>query len=474
MANETRSAQVEREDLVMFINGCFASTGQREFYSEEVAAPLELSFLHQYVHGNYPKLYARTLAAGLNHYNQAEVVFNLLACGAPADLEERKLQGELIFATLRALPPQRVYRLFARLRKARVNNRRTRAVIQRYIESRPDVFFDAVKYRSKVRKAVSHAHLPLRDERARYLFTSREGKAFAHPLLELCRQALYSQRACYELPHTVALGFAARHGIARETLLERNRDKLTVQERLRLQQSAKRSEVDLGGDLSRASLTQLASYLMSLHGKARDAKRELLEPAIEAAATRITRRAPRLGRIATVLDRSYSSSGSSEKARRPLAVAYAVHRVLQQAAEHYSAFWSQACQDDFHVTAQGQTDLARPLIAALRTNPELVVIVSDGVENAPNNGASEVLRVVRERMKEHRDVVVIHLNPAFDGSELEPTGLGRGIATVGLRDAESVMTALQFARFALGVATQAELVDYLGVRSRVLLSAGES
>ena len=78
---ETRSQRVTREDVLMFVNACFACTGQREFYADGHGQSVSIGFLHQYILGNYRRLYARVLACGVNHYNQALIVTNLLATG---------------------------------------------------------------------------------------------------------------------------------------------------------------------------------------------------------------------------------------------------------------------------------------------------------------------------------------------------------------------------------------------------------
>ena len=72
----------------------------------------------------------------------------------------------------------------------------------------------------------------------------------------------------------------------------------------------------------------------------------------------------RLGRVAAVLDGSYSSSGSSEKRSRPLAVALAAHYLLRSAATEYRAFWTCPTSDPLMARAHGQTDLATPLLDA--------------------------------------------------------------------------------------------------------------
>jgi hypothetical protein len=165
-----------------------------------------------------------------------------------------------------------------------------------------------------------------------------------------------------------------------------------------------------------------------------------------------------------VLDSSYSSSGSSEKRRRPLGVALAAHYLLQVAAKSYQAFWTIPVTDPLLVTAQGQTDLSTPLLAALEWGADLVVIISDGWDNDPPNGAAEVLRVFRTRLDPMIKTSIVHCNPVFNAEDLSLRLISPLIPTVGLRDAEDLPTMLSFARFAEGTAPLQELETYLDQR----------
>lgn len=469
--DESRAQCVEREDLVMFINACFACTGQREFYAPS-GSRVGIDFLHRYILGNYRRVYARTLAAGINHFNQAEAIFQLLALGAPPLDADREEEGALIFTALSRLPPQRAYRVLARLAEAHVNNRRTRAVVKRFVASRRDLDFELVKYRNKLRRAVRHAHAHLGDERGRFLFQPRDGASYAQPLFEACRKARYSQAAVYELPFSIAEGYAARHGIARARFLERIAPRMTVHERLRLSDSAACEDVLLRPDLERVSLTKLASYIVSLPHAERVQRRDELALGLTVCTARLARSAPALGRVVAVLDNSYSSSGSSEKRRRPLAVALSVSRLLAAASRAYVPLWTAPPREELLVEARGQTDLGRPLLAAIAQQPDLIVIVSDGADNAPSAGAAEVARVCRLRGLVRAPIV--HVNPAFEGDELSPRQLGPDITTIGLRDAESLFVALEFARFALGSATLHQLEQHLSARVASFLSGNDA
>src|SRR5690606_28217651 len=149
----------------------------------------------------------------------------------------------------------------------------------------------------------------------------------------------------------------------------------------------------------RVPLTRLALYALSLSPRARQERRAELHAALVQAVARTLGRAPlSLGRVAAVLDNSYSSSGSHEKRRRPYGVALAAHYLLGAAAREYRAFWTTPVADPLLDRPRGQTDLATPLLDALEWEPELVVVVSDGYDNGPPNAVAELTRIFRTRL----------------------------------------------------------------------------
>lgn len=463
-----RQQQVEREDLVMFINACLSCTGQREFYDDAWGQKLSLDFLHDYILGNYRLLYARTLAAGINHFNQSQIILKLLATGKQTLPEHRQEEGRLIAATLNALPTQRAWKVLEHIRKRRINNRRARAITRDYIAAHQNrLDFDAVKYRSKVRGIATHNHLKLPGEVGPFLFRDWP-QQFETDLFEKFRKAYYSQKAIYELPFTVAEGLAAKHQIPRDRFLTRIESQMTQAERVRLQQSTSSKSI-LTVDLKRTPLTKLALYCLSLSVQDRQKRHAELTAALEQSAQAALRRAPlKLGRVAAVLDCSYSSSGSNEKRRRPLGVALAVHYLLQGTTADYQAFWTSSVPDPLLIQPRGQTDLATPLLDALETKPDVVVILSDGWENDPPHGASEVLRVFRNRIDS--SVSILHCNPVFNADDFSVKALSPAVPTVGLRDAEDLPTVLGFAQFADGQSSLAELEQYLQIRVQQFLS----
>lgn len=464
-------SQVERQDLVMFINACLSCTGQREFYNDDYGTSVSIDFLHDYILGNYRLLYARTLAAGINHFNRAQIILKLLATGRDTSPEHRQEEGALIAAALNQLPPQRAWKVLAEIRRRGINNRRSRAIVRDYLQSRRDLSFQGVKYRSKLRAVAIHNHLKLETELAAFLFEPTKIKAYQTEIFEYFRRAKYDREAIYALPLTVAEGFAAQHGIKREIFLDRIQEQMTPGEKLRLQKTANREKQDIALDLGQMPLTKLALYVLSLSRAERGDRIAILDTALDTAARKTLHRSPmHLGRVATVLDCSYSASGSSEKRRRPLGIALAAHYLLKAAAQEYRAFWTVPQTEALLVTPRGQTDLATPVLDALEWGADLIVIISDGWENDPPKGAAQVLEVYRQKFDPTRKTVIVHGNPVFDTDNFLLRALTPEIPTVGLRDAEDLPTLLGFARFAEGSAGLSELEAYLAARVRELLS----
>ncbi|MGY0062437.1 hypothetical protein ACWY4P_38900 [Streptomyces sp. LZ34] len=469
---ESQADLVAAEDLLLFVNAAITSTGQREFRSGEWEQRMSLDFLHAYVLGNYRELYAATLALDINHHNAALIVRRLLETASEASPEQRRAEGRLIAGRLAVLPPQRVYRLFRELRRAGVNNRRTRAIMRDWLAARPDPALDAVKYRAGVKAAARHAHLPLDTELGLFLFaphTRRTG--FSTPLFDAWRRAHYTQSALYELPYTVAEGFAVKHGIDRGVFLERIAPRLTRLERLRLQESARAHRADaVAGDLAAMPLTRLASYVLSLPLDDRVRRREELTGALRAAARRTAGpRAGSWGRVAAVLDDSFSAFGSAQKRRRPLAVALGCHFLLEALAGELIPLWLSGRTDALLMYPLGPTPLGARVLDALEHRPDRLVIVSDGWDNAPPGLAGEVLRIWRTRLDPRGRTSVVHLNPVYDAEDFDVRRLAREVPTVGVRDAEDLPALVELAQFAEGRTRAAELWAHVDARVRGFL-----
>lgn len=460
MTTESNLERVRREDLHLFINAGLTATGQGGYYHGKEQERLSLAFLHKYIATNYRQLYSLCLAAGLNDHNLSHSIFTLLASGTP---QEQKQENQLLGFAVKKLPPHRAYRLFERLAQKRVNNRRTRAVIAGFLNSRHDLVFDAIKYRKRLRRAVKHAHFKLPSEVSRFLFEGAKGKPYSIPMLETYRKAQYDASAIFKLPFSVAQGLAQRKGIDQKTFMKRITPMMTEREKLRAQASGAGEF-----DPSKLDLVELCVYYLKCD---RPKRMELLEQMKARAATH----ADQLGidpsrRVAAVLDRSRSSFGGVEGRRRPLALALAVHLTLEALYTDYNAHWSCPTEEILNVHPRGHTALARPLLEALEGEPDLVVVVSDGRENAPRGACQAIAKAMTEKLPEQTPQF-LHLNPVFNPDDFMPVSLGEHWPTVGVKRVEDLGTALAFARFADGAIHVRELLTFLQKRAEEMTGA---
>ncbi|MCD0442591.1 hypothetical protein LO763_02995 [Glycomyces sp. A-F 0318] len=456
---------VAAEDVLLFVNAAVAATGQDEFHTGRARQEWSVDFLHEYMLVNYRDLYAAALALGINDRNKAQIVLRLLRTGADAAPAQRRTEGRLIRRALRDLPASRVYRLFTALQKAKVNNRRTRAVMREWLSARPDLGFEAVKYRGAFKRAAVHAHLDLDrlpgdagEELAAFLFAPMKAGRYRTPLFETWRRAHHERAAVFALPYTVAEGFAAAHRIPRSAFLEQIAPRLTRNERLRLQRSGGAAVALDAAALGRMPLTRLAAYVLAIPEEEREARRGELTGALRAAARKAAGdRAGTWGAVAAVLDDSYSSSGSGEKRRRPLAVALAAHFLLEALAGEYRPLWLSGGEDALLAKPRGVTALGERILDALEGAPAVLVVVSDGWDNAPAGLAAEVLRVWTTRLDPGRRTAIVHLNPVFDADGIGVRRLAPSVPTAGVRDAEDLPELVAFARFGDGRAGIEEL-----------------
>lgn len=218
-------------------------------------------------------------------------------------------------------------------------------------------------------------------------------------------------------------------------------------------------------------LTRLASYVLALPLDDRVSRRAELTDALRSAARRTAGdTAGTWPHTVAVLDDSFSASGSTEKRRRPLAVAVATHFLLEALTGGHVSLWTSGRTDALLARPYGPTPLGTRILDALDRSPTRLLIVSDGWDNAPPGLAAEVLRVWRDRLDRDGRTDVIHLNPVYDATGFDVRRLAPTVPTAGIRNAEDLPALVELARFAAGRTDVAELRAHLDTRVRSYLA----
>jgi len=387
------------------------------------------------------------------------------------DVEKRVLSH-----LIAELPATRVFKMFIALRAGdekagihRANNARTRKLILRVILGSPKVELWAVKYRTKMAEALTHAWGQRTTSILRAILTrpsatwTDKEQAIVRKGIDRFARDVEKARACvafvlraptpptltllaaYEsaktdlslgkrLPLEVLEGIRStfHKDVKKETVLELSKETLTSGQRMQVQRRAAEAGVDVRMDVTEYDAVRLYLYAFEM-----GMTREILEALVAKAKKTALQGSLRLGygRIGILLDASASMSGSREQPLRPMATALALRDVLAHAAEAVIVR-SGGDGDGMLVRPSGATSLAEGLVELLAREVDAVFVLSDGYENRPAGRFAEVVTAVRGMGIE---TPIFHLNPVFAAESKGVRALAEiGVATLPVRAPEAL------------------------------------
>jgi len=417
-----------------FLDVAGTAAARATFYNtmEELEAAEEM--VHQNLFGLDRGLYAAFLALfGVTDHTRQLGILRLLSStegrGESAFLGERE-ESELIARLVAGLPPPRMLKLFGMVRQARVNNARTRRLILHTILREPRLELWAVRYRTKLRVALTHA-LGIRDasilggilarpvasrsDSERSFLRRRLGRYASASDLATVNECLgfilgnetnltLSRLRTYvdskerfesggELPYETMEGLRSRYHPDRTSaeVLELTRAQLTAGQKIAMQSKAESDGVEVGFEPERYDPVRLYLYAFE-RGLGPE-----IGVALDRKAAEIAARLPvQFEKIGVLVDASASMMGHVTQPLRPMAVALALRDVLLSACPGTAVRFCGGEEDGRLVRPCGDTSLAESLVSLLAESPEAVFILSDGYENAPAGRVAEVMERIRD------------------------------------------------------------------------------
>ena len=130
-------------------------------------------------------------------------------------------------------------------------------------------------------------------------------------------------------------------------------------------------------------------------------------PIVEEKAAEIAAGLNMPGNVAVVVDNSVSTLGSGERQFHPIAMIGAIEHIIRATSANVTSFYTGDSPNGL-LRATGATNLRKPLVDALLTRPDLVLIVSDGYENVRGGSVSQI---VSSKAVKDSGIAVMHLNP---------------------------------------------------------------
>lgn len=371
------------------------------------------------------------------------------ASGA-VETERREAERQLCLGILAGLPPQRMLAMFDSMRQKdgsgairRVNNSRTRKLILRTLLGSRRLELWSVKYRRKLRRALTHAwgqstagivrSILAKDPAARtdkerrivdravtrYARDARRAmecvgfvlgvrERLTLPLLRAFVAARSDIHAGKNLPVEVLEGIRGQyHGdIPSAEVLAMTSHNLTRGQRMAVQRKARAAGVEVAMDVRDYDPVRLYLYAFEM-----GLSREIAE-ALDARAETAARAFPiRCDTVGVLLDASYSMSGSDSQPLRPMATVLALRDVLQRVGrDHVTVVCGGARATDSDddggqdqlgtarlIRPRGATSLAAGLLELLdrAPGPDVIFVVSDGYDNRPAGRFAEIVGLVR-------------------------------------------------------------------------------
>lgn len=415
-----------------FMDSAATATGRGTFYNSRVEQEAAVEATHRDLFELDRDIYAAALLLpGVTDYSRQIGVRRLLQTCERGDFLPAEHQTTLVRRLIQELPTQRMLKLFGMLRRERINNARTRRLILTELLKAESLEFWAVKYRTKLRVALTHAWgrrtasilrsvlaKPNADRTEKEIQIVRKNVGrFAQgdrpDIVEQCVRFILGDEdgvtlgrlAAYRdakvefdrgsvLPSETMEGLRSRFHKDRTSAesLALTKSQLTSGQRISVQRKASKTGVKVTFDPMRYDAVRL--YVYAFEMGMTEAIREALLNKAETAASRLP---VRFDRVAILIDSSLSMIGHDTQARRPIATALALRDMLVATADESVVITSDGTESNVCdlVEPCGDTSLAGGLVRLLKEKPDAVFVLSDGYENAPAGRFSEVVAAVR-------------------------------------------------------------------------------
>jgi hypothetical protein len=356
-------------------------------------------------------------------------------------MDHERMIIDLLVSTL---PPNRMLTLFSSFEDTKINNARMRKTVLPFILNSNNLGWWSVKYRKKLKTILSHCwgrkmtsvvkSILGKDSRTykekdiltSFIFsylTFTDKNDIVEECISFIMSAIpesdYTQKLFKDfygaktdfsrakgLPKEIIEGIRSTYHptIEKAETLKVAESSMTGKEKRLVQNQAKKAGVKVKWSAMEQPLVELLIYGFKMGFTS-----EIIE-AIHYKAKKASEALPfNYKRVGIICDDSFSMSGSSEQKQRALAITYATVEMLKNVGETSDLITTSNRRMSVTNKPAGETNLAKPLISVLKFNPDVIFVVSDGYENAPEGRFGEVLKIARDKLK--IDIPIYHFNP---------------------------------------------------------------
>jgi len=442
------------ESLMSFISGTSTNIGRGTFYNLPAEQQQALVDQHEVVFKSLRPFYAlMALPNGVNDVNKQLITYtlarNTIRETGLKDNEhspQTKWENEVILQCLMNMQPNRVMDIFVKLGEKKINSKRTHYFIHEWLKRNKNKWsLWAIKYRKDFTRVLRHIYqLKLSKDKNllniwKYL---KEGntKGCDQIIKDYEEVRAGNKNKLAKLPSSVAEGFMTKFGMTKEAfwdLFTKKGGTFTAKEKITKATSVAKAGAKTGFDMNKAQLFDLLVYLKSLDSLPRKESllRELLEKKGKDIAAKLTFK---LEKVALIIDNSKSMIGTKTGQYHPLLKATAMSYVIRHISDEFKEYRTNG-GEELIPTVGDQSNYADCVMQALVDGYETIILVGDGYENAPFEGAlHELVWTVKKKMDKKDKFLFIHFNPVFASESLDVRAISNLIPQIGLRGMEGL------------------------------------
>jgi hypothetical protein len=455
---EKKDLKLTGEVLISFISGAQTNIGRATFYN--LAKDQQQAMIDQHLpilKEARPFYSLMMLPPGINDVNRQLIAWNLIEQTIREDglkphehSPTTKWENEIILQSLDTMPVPRVLDFFVHLKDEKISSKRAKFVVYEYLRKhRGNWDLWTIKYRYEMKVILRYIHISYNQNSAkrdpylaklmRYLeYGEKDGCGQLILDYEDVRNGDKSKLA--KLPLTIAEGFSKKLEMKKEDLTKKfvaDGGKLTAKEKQTRTTSMKEMGIDSGFDLRKAKLFDSLVYLKSLD-RLPSSEERILET-LRKKATDIAKSLNfEFQNVGLILDTSMSMAGTKQQPFHPLLRAMALSLVLEQVSKKFKVYRTNESTSFFPRLAN-QSNYADAVLKALNDGCKTIIIVGDGYENAPFEGATHALLFAyKNKLDKENKLMVLHFNPVFAAETMDVRPISEIASFIGLRDVEAI------------------------------------
>lgn len=437
--------------LISFISSCQTNIGRSTYYNLKEEQKQAMDSQHKAVFENSRFFYTlMALPNGVNDSNKQLIFLNLIRNTLRQDglIDSQhdpvtKWENEIILQLLDNIPVTRVFDLFLTLQSERNNKKRTMNLIKRYLQFHGEqIGMWAIKYKRQMKRLLRHIHITKNDKIHIYNRYIRNGEMH-NDLPKIIRDYEDVKNGESEklarLPYTVAEGFMKKFGLSKEKfdqLFVEKGGKFTNKEKKTKSNAVLKSGVSTGLDLNKLALFDLYMHIHVTKDLPSETK---IKSLIKKKAKDIARTLSfKLSNVGIIVDTSNSMYGNDTEKFHPLLKSLAISAVIQEASNGCKVYRTNG-DNSIIPRLSNTSNYADSVMQALKDGCTTIVIVGDGYENAPYEGATHnLLYTYKKKLDVDNKLIVFHFNPVFASEAFDARQISNLAPQIGVKGVEGI------------------------------------